>query len=53
MKADMLASQFATLEEPQNALVVDAALPPNEIVDQIQTALALGGQGDSLHLLPV
>jgi carbohydrate kinase (thermoresistant glucokinase family) len=41
MKAELLDTQFETLEEPQNALVIDAALPPNEIVDQIQTALKL------------
>jgi carbohydrate kinase (thermoresistant glucokinase family) len=43
MKVDMLTSQFTTLEEPKNALVVDAALTPDEIVDQIQTALDIRG----------
>ena len=33
MKADMLASQLDTLEEPSIALVVDAAATPDEIVD--------------------
>lgn len=35
MKADMLASQFDALEEPSNAMVIDAAAPPDEIVDTI------------------
>lgn len=35
MKAHMLQSQFEALEEPQNALVVDVALPVNEIIRQI------------------
>ena len=35
MKANMLQSQFDTLEEPQNALTVDAARPLNELVSQI------------------
>lgn len=38
-KADLLASQLATLEEPQDALVVDADEPPATIVDRIQAAL--------------
>jgi carbohydrate kinase (thermoresistant glucokinase family) len=41
MKADMLASQFATLEEPQNALVINAAFSPNETVNKILLALGL------------
>lgn len=35
MKPEMLQSQFAVLEEPQNAIVVDIALPPDEIVAQV------------------
>lgn len=41
MKAGMLTSQFATLEEPENALVVDAGLSPDEIVNWIRDALNL------------
>ena len=32
MKPEMLASQFAILEEPSDALVVDVAKKPEEIV---------------------
>lgn len=39
MKADMLASQFAALEEPSDALVVDVSQPPAAIVEQILAAL--------------
>jgi gluconokinase len=39
MKAEMLQSQFAALEEPQQALVIDAALPEEKIVGQIITAI--------------
>ena len=35
MKAEMLASQFAALEEPTDAIVVDASLPPDAIVAEI------------------
>jgi gluconate kinase len=35
MKADMLKSQFATLEEPRDAFVVDASLPIATIVSQL------------------
>ncbi len=35
MKPDMLRSQFETLEEPADALVVDIRLTPEEIVEQI------------------
>ena len=38
-KADLLASQVATLEEPSNAIVVDVALPPAKIVEQILSRL--------------
>jgi gluconokinase len=41
MKADLLESQFAALEEPDNALVVDVTQPPSALVTQIQRALAL------------
>ncbi len=35
MKADMLASQIAALEEPSDALVVDASEPPGVIVERV------------------
>lgn len=35
MKADMLKSQFATLEEPEDAIVVNASLSIEKIVGQI------------------
>lgn len=46
MKENMLASQFAALEEPSQgdaALVVDAAVPVDALVTRIQTSLAGGG----------
>lgn len=39
MKASLLSSQLATLEEPQNAVVVDADAPPATIVQRIRAAL--------------
>jgi gluconokinase len=39
MKDSMLASQFAALEEPTDAIVVDAAQSPEEIVRAILSAL--------------
>lgn len=35
MKPSMLKSQFETLEEPEDALVIDISLPPEMIVSQI------------------
>jgi gluconokinase len=35
MKAGMLPSQFADLEEPRDALVVDISLPPDIILQQL------------------
>ena len=35
MKASMLASQFETLEEPRDALTLDIARPPEELVEAI------------------
>ena len=35
MKPSMLKSQFEALEEPENALVIDIALPPEKIVSEI------------------
>jgi gluconokinase len=41
MKAGMLASQLATLEPPRDALALDVAATPDELVAAIRTALAL------------
>ncbi len=38
-KQDLLASQFATLEEPSDAITVDAALTPEQIVTEIRKRL--------------
>lgn len=43
MNPDLLASQFATLEEPAGAIVVDIAPPPAVIVDGIMDRLGLTG----------
>jgi gluconokinase len=42
MKADLLNSQFETLEEPSNAVVIDNSSPPGAIVEQILARLASG-----------
>jgi gluconokinase len=39
MKADMLASQFAALEKPSDAVVVDVSAPPGAVVAQILAEL--------------
>jgi len=39
MNKDLLASQFETLEEPAQALVVDATKSPQEIVDEVVIAI--------------
>jgi gluconokinase len=39
---DLLASQFRTLEEPIDAVVVDAMDPANQIVAKILSSVALG-----------
>lgn len=39
----LVASQFADLEEPQGAIVVDGSRPPGEIVQELQAGL--GGVG--------
>ena len=41
MKAEMLASQFADLEPPRDALTVDIAKSPEQIVTEIRSALGL------------
>ena len=39
MKAGLLPSQFADLEEPRDALVVDISLPPEVILQQLLAQL--------------
>lgn len=41
MRRELLASQYAALEEPGGALVIDAALRPQDIVREIKTKLSL------------
>ena len=41
MRPELLDSQLAILEEPADALVVDAALPPDEIILRIRQGLAV------------
>ncbi len=41
MPPHLLRSQFEALEEPQNVLTLDVALPPKKIVAQIKKALSL------------
>jgi gluconokinase len=43
MKAALLESQLATLEEPRDALVVDVDAPPETIVERIRSGLRLAG----------
>ncbi|WP_044170098.1 gluconokinase [Kamptonema formosum] len=47
MKADLLQSQFDTLEEPEEAIVADASQPPEEIVRMILLELRAGGSEHS------
>ncbi|MCC3406736.1 MAG: gluconokinase [Microcoleus sp. PH2017_10_PVI_O_A] len=42
MKADLLSSQFATLEEPEDAIIVDASQPLEVMVLQIKNHLMCG-----------
>jgi len=41
MKPEMLQSQFAALEEPADAIVIDIAAPAEEIVANIRQKLAI------------
>jgi gluconokinase len=41
MPASLVASQFAALEEPRDALRMDAALPVSELVAQVRRALGV------------
>ena len=50
MNPNLLASQFATLEEPEGAIAVDIVLPPDVIVDEIAARLvAIGGANEEVH----
>ena len=42
MKADLLSSQFATLEEPEDAIIIDASQPLEVMVHQIKNHLMCG-----------
>ncbi len=44
MKAGMLDSQFASLEEPEDAIVMDVGNSLEDIVSQIETELTLVGR---------
>ncbi len=41
MRQELLESQFAILEEPADAIVINAALPPHVIVRQIRSTLGI------------
>ena len=41
ISADLLVSQYSDLEEPQNGIIVDAALEPMEIINYLKRALSL------------
>ena len=41
MSPDLLSSQYSDLEEPQNAIIVDAALEPMVIISYLKEALSL------------
>ena len=41
MKEQMLASQLADLEEPEDAVTIDASKPPEEIVSEIRKELSV------------
>ena len=41
MKDDLLVSQFATLEEPTDALVIDIDDRPGKVVDKVRAALGV------------
>lgn len=42
MKAGMLESQFASLEEPDDAIVIDVTKSPQDIVSHIESAVGVG-----------
>jgi gluconate kinase len=41
MKANMLKSQFETLEEPEDAIIVDASLPVETIIEKLSSEIRL------------
>ena len=41
MSSDLLVGQYSDLEEPQNGIIVDAALEPMEIINYLKRALSL------------
>ena len=41
MSADLLVSQYSDLEEPQDGIIVDAALEPMAIINYLKRALSL------------
>ena len=45
MKESMLASQFEALEPPRDAIAIDVAAPPGEIVARIVAAVSPGAAG--------
>ena len=49
MKADMLASQFDALEEPDDALVIDVSAPPTVIVKHILSQLRMPSHGGAIE----
>ena len=44
MKASMLESQFASLEEPDDAIVIDIGISPQDIVSCIESELTVVGK---------
>ena len=49
MKANTLESQFETLKEPPDALVVDVSAPPGAIVEQILSELRIERRREGLE----
>ncbi len=45
MKADLLSSQFAALQEPEKAITVEISRDPEEIVRSIKEELRRRGMG--------
>ena len=44
LKENLLLSQFETLEEPTNALIIDVCLQPKDIIEQIINQLEIAGK---------
>jgi len=51
MKAGMVESQFAALEEPDNALVVDIDRTPDQVLQEIITGLNHGEDGSRTAMM--